>query len=119
MNPQVFKKRREVISLIHAAKRLFPQLPRIDVRVTENDETILGVATMGKRKIWITEKSTVSRAVVFHEILHAVFSQKHVASCPLMAPAIDSKLPDDVCNEMFLKYVTLNSKAFSKRGSQT
>lgn len=104
MNPATYKLRREVIDLIYEAKRLCPTLPRIEVRITENDSELLGVGRMGGKVIWITEDFVASRATVFHEILHAVFNQKHVASCPLMAPAIDPNLSKNICDKLFLTY---------------
>jgi len=103
MSSDVYALRRQVINLIHEAKKLV-DLPRINVRVTDKHETILGVAKMGKNIIWITEKTVASRAVVFHEILHAVFAQEHAKGCPLMAPKIDDKLDSDTCNRLFKKY---------------
>ncbi len=40
MSPAVFAKRREIIALIHQAKKLVPSLPRITVRVTENHDQV-------------------------------------------------------------------------------
>lgn len=103
MSSEVYALRRQVINLIHEAKKLV-NLPRIDVRVTDNHKTILGVARMGEKVIWITEDTVASRAVVFHEILHAVFAQDHVVGCPLMAEKIDDKLDSTTCNKLFIKY---------------
>ena len=70
MSSDVYALRRQVIALIHEANKL-TKLPRINVRVTDNHEKILGVAKIGGLVIWITEETVASRAVVFHEILHA------------------------------------------------
>ena|SRR3990167_3726270 len=103
MSSDVYALRRQVINLIHEAKKLV-ELPRINVRVTDKHDTILGVAKMGKNIIWITEETVASRAVVFHEILHAVFGQDHVKGCPLMAAQISTKLDVKTCDELFIKY---------------
>lgn len=103
MSSDVYALRRQVINLIHEAKKLV-ELPRINVRVTDKHDTILGVARMGKNVIWITEETVASRAVIFHEILHAVFAQDHVKGCPLMAEKISTKLDAKTCDELFLKY---------------
>jgi len=103
MSQGVYDLRRKVISLIYEAKKLI-DLPRIEIRVTDNHKTILGVAAMGAKIIWITEGMTASRSVVFHEILHAVFGQGHVNGCPLMAPKINDKLDAKTCDKLFLKY---------------
>ncbi len=103
MSPEVYRLRREVIALIHEAKKL-ADLPRITVRVADNHRKILGVAAMNQNIIWITEESVASRAVVFHEILHAVYGQQHVEGCPLMAPAISKDLDQKTCNRLFVKY---------------
>jgi hypothetical protein len=88
MNDKTYRLRREVIGLIHEAKKLVPSLPRLTVRVTDNNPEILGVARTGKNVIWITECSVVSMAVVFHEI-----------------PQIDPKLSRAQCVKLFLSYV--------------
>lgn len=103
MSPAVYELRRKVIGLIYEAKRLV-DLPRVDVRVTDNKGDTLGCARMGGNIIWITESSVASRAVVFHEILHAVFAQDHVKGCPLMAEQIDPNLDAATCNRLFAKY---------------
>jgi hypothetical protein len=105
MSPGVYALRQRVISLIREAGKLVA-LPRINIRVTDGHETILGTARMGGKVIWITEKMVASKAVVFHEILHAVFGQKHVAGCPLMAAQIDDKLDAATCDRLFLKYAS-------------
>lgn len=109
MSSEVYALRRQVISLIYEAKKIV-ELPRINVRVTDNHDTILGVARMGKNIIWITEETVASRAVVFHEILHAVFSQEHVTGCPLMSPEVNDKLDPDTCNRLFKKYAARNKQ---------
>lgn len=114
MSPEVYALRRQVINLIHEAKKIV-ELPRINVRVTDRHETILGVARMGKNVIWITEETVASRAVVFHEILHAVFAQDHVKGCPLMAEKISKKLDAKSCDRLFKKYAeAANIKAMAK-----
>ncbi|TXH09412.1 MAG: hypothetical protein E6R04_08225 [Spirochaetes bacterium] len=103
MSSRVYALRRQVLSLIHEANKLV-ELPRITVRVTDKHETILGVARMGKNAIWITEETVASRAVVFHEILHAVFAQDHVKGCPLMSEKISTNLDVKTCDRLFKKY---------------
>ena len=112
MNAQVYKLRRKVIGLIHEAKALYPNLPRITVRVAENHDRIAGVGAMGGNIIWITEEFVASRGLVFHELCHAVFAQDHVKDCPLMAGDGSSlKLSKAQADKLFLKY----AKAFQKR----
>lgn len=104
MNNETYLLRKKVIELIYEAKKLFPELPRITVRVAENDKKILGAGRIGHNIIWITESFVASRAVVFHEILHASFAVEHVQGCPLMNDQIDPNLPEKFCNKLFLKY---------------
>lgn len=114
MSSEVYALRRQVINLVHEAKKLV-ELPRINVRVTDKHKTILGVARMGKNVIWITEETVASRAVVFHEILHAVFGQDHVKGCPLMDEKISAKLDAKTCDRLFKKYAeAANTKALAK-----
>jgi hypothetical protein len=104
MDSSVYALRSKVIGLIREAGRLFP-LPRVEVRVTDNDRVIAGVAMLGKSMIWITEAFVASRQVVFHEILHAVFSVQHVAGCPMMSPVC---LPcdDSTADRLFVAYAS-------------
>ena len=106
MSPAVYELRRNIIALIYEAKKLYPELPRITVRVANRDKNdkVMGVGRMGKNIIWISEDFVASRCVVFHEILHAAFATEHVPGCPLMAAQIDDKLSQKQCDALFLKY---------------
>lgn len=109
MNDKVYILRRKVIGFIHEAKKLYPKLPRITVRICENDKKIAGWGGMGRNIIWITEDYVASRGLVFHEILHAVFAQDHVKGCPLMSGTGTSiALSDSEADQLFMKYVLLN-----------
>jgi len=109
MNSKVYELRREVIKLIYEAGKLV-KLPRITVRITKDHKEILGVARPKKNIIWITENFVASRAVVFHEILHAVFGLKHIPKCPLMADKINPNLDVAVCNKLFCSHATNGEK---------
>ncbi len=105
MNDDVYALRRQVIAYIYEAKRIVPTLPRIEVRITEDDSAIAGLASMGKNVIWITKNYVASRGLVFHEILHAVYAQEHVTDCLLMSGKGTSlDLDDDTANKLFLRY---------------
>jgi hypothetical protein len=120
MNNDVYKLRRQVIALIHEASKLV-DLPRINVRIAENDTNIAGVARMGKNTIWITEQFVASRGLVFHEIVHAVFGLEHIPGCPLMAGDGSSLSISQVeCDRLFLKYAKLKGfKAVKKDKAET
>ena len=104
MNKDTYKIRRQVIELIYQAKRLVPELPRIEVRIAENSKRTLGVGRMGQRIIWITERSAADKSTVFHEILHAVYSTEHVEGCPLMDAVEQPKVSDHIYDELFQAY---------------
>jgi len=104
MSPAVYALRRQVIDLIYEAKKLVPDLPRIEVRVTENHDSILGMAYMERNIIHITERSVASRSVVFHEILHAVYGTEHDETCPLMASILKKELKPALCDQLFVKH---------------
>jgi hypothetical protein len=91
MNFEVYALRRKVIELIYEAKQTVPNLPRIEVRITEESDRVNGVARVGGKAIWIPSNSAGRtedqlRRTVFHEICHAAFGADHVEGCPLMAP---------------------------------
>jgi len=113
MNDEVYKLRRKVISILYEAKKLYPSLPHIVVRVTENYDGIRAQALLNGGTIWISEKFVASRPTVFHEILHAAFGQSHVKNCRLMGTSSDQSLTKKECNNLFLKYVhNYESKSF-------
>ena len=88
MDDEVYKLRRQVIEYIYEAKEVV-DLPRITVRITENHATMLGCARLYKNILWITQRAISNynlRAIVYHEIAHAVFGAKHNEKCPLMKP---------------------------------
>lgn len=89
MNDQVYALRRKVIDIIYTLKKDL-DLPRIEVRIMENHETILASGTMDNTSvIWITESSANLPYenllhLVAHEVGHAVFKLKHSNKCQLM-----------------------------------
>ena len=112
MNGEVYKLRKNVMSFIYEAKKL-TDLPRIDVRITENHDHILGSARMKDNIIWITSDTSQSdsdflRVIVYHEILHAVYGVNHDDNCPLMNPA-PKTMNKAKCNKLFKNYTKSNS----------
>jgi len=117
MNDEVYAMRREVMNYIYDAKNLLRanghQLPRIEVRITDNTGKrghAAGMGRMGCNIVWISTmclrkwKGHV-RQVTFHEILHAVLATQHDDDCPLMKPFFDMKpLSDADVDKHFLKY---------------
>lgn len=115
MSPEVYKLRREIINLIYEAKKLVPDLPRIEVRVAHNHSDCVGQAVLNAPEcvIWITEDYVASKEVVFHEIVHTAFGVGHVDGCPLMSPTCQPKPPSDkTLNKLFLKYAKAAQKKF-------
>lgn len=108
MNNGTYNLRREVMTYVYEAKNLLKgKMPRISVRITDSDcPDILGVAYMGGNSIFIpanTSQRADLRTVVFHEILHAVFSVEHVKGCPLM-DAIHTPLTQAKAARIFKSY---------------
>jgi len=108
MNKDTYALRRKVIDLIYEIKRFVPDLPRIEVRITESNRHTLGEAALNDRKIWIPDEVISAgclREVVYHEVLHAVYGTPH-SDCPLMAPSvgIDGILTKEQCKKYFLKH---------------
>lgn len=107
MNPECYKLRRMVIDELYQFKT-FCKLPRITVRITEDNGTILGMARYESNIIWIAEKSLKMsrnelRHVIAHEIGHTCFNLRHDDSCPIMAPTL-RKAASESQIETFLKY---------------
>lgn len=107
MNKDTYKLRREAMSYIYEMKKLFPGLPRIDVRITEDHKKILGQGRMKGKVIWITKKAVTKRnlrPIVYHEVLHAVKGVGHKKDCPLMSPVI-KPISKTQCQSLFTKYM--------------
>jgi hypothetical protein len=107
MNDRVYALRRKVLAFVYEAKALFPGLPRIEIRVTENDPRILGMATVGECVIWITERMVANRETVYHEIIHAVFGVGHDPRCSIMKATYNvdgPEMPKAEADKIFLKY---------------
>jgi hypothetical protein len=113
MNDDTYALRRKVIDLVYEANGLLAtRLPRVVVRITEDTikcENWLGRARLGKNILWIPRniitqmKDDELRHIVFHEIIHAVFSEAHDEAVPLMR-AIVNKTTREEQNEQFVAY---------------
>jgi hypothetical protein len=106
MNPETYRLRRQVIDLIYEAKALVP-IPRVTVRITENDQRLLGQAKMKDNTIWITERAVTTRnirTIVYHELLHAVFGVEHDADSPLMGPTYNP-MDKESCQREYVRII--------------
>ena len=117
MNDEVYAMRREVMNYIYEAKNILRakgiEMPRIDLRITDNTGKrgeAAGMGRMGCNIVWIStmclrKYSKHVRQVTFHEILHAVKGTEHDDKCPLMKPFFDMKpLKDEAVTKHFVKY---------------
>ena len=117
MNPDTYVLRRQVIDIVYQAKNELRKhgidLPRLDVRITDNSGGrgfALGMGRLNDNIIWISTKSLSTykahlRDVVYHEIVHAVTGFMHDDNCKLMAPCINLlPLSDDEANGLLVKY---------------
>lgn len=109
MNDQVFALRRKVIALVYEANRLVPGLPRVEVRIVEDDGNTLGVAHMNVKHISIMNKCVadndeILRHVVFHELVHTLFGVKHNKKCPLMKALVDVPATKEEIHQLFKSY---------------
>ena len=96
MNKDTYKLRREVMKYVYDAKKLDKNMPRIDVRITEDIPTTLGSSRVNKKIIWIPKRIAKNkdynlRHVVYHEILHSAYGIDHHIKCPLMKPSLRKK----------------------------
>tara|TARA_R110000868_G_scaffold6_2_gene47 strand:+ start:243 stop:644 length:402 start_codon:yes stop_codon:yes gene_type:complete len=110
MNDEVYSLRRKVIDMIYEVKNHMRDLPRVEVRIGEaRCENVLGLASRGRRQLWITKKAIdmsedALRNIVYHELVHAVFGFRHDDKCPLMQPTLKTILNKEDCLKHLLKY---------------
>ena len=111
-----YPQRRQVMKYIYEAKNIAQRFgihhQRIEVRITENQDCILGQATINSNKkyIWITEEGlnrSDLRITVFHEILHTLYNQEHVKGCKLMNDTSTAgNISDQEITDIFIRYIT-------------
>lgn len=93
MDRDVYSERRVIMGHLYEARRVLRaagvELPRVEIRICEDDSQINGCAELGGRKVWIAahaldrSEGLVCRTV-WHELCHAVLGTEHIPSCPLM-----------------------------------
>ena len=115
MDDSIYKLRRKVIDLIYEIKSIYPQLPRINVRITSQHlekPTILGSSSMDTEYIiWIpidstSEPKNILRYITFHEVLHTVFGVEHdKRATDLMDSRIHRDKTKEQIHSMFLKEI--------------
>jgi hypothetical protein len=112
MNDQVFADRRRVMGFVYEAKKLFPEMPRIEVRITEREEVgenlvLFGRASLRVKHISITKDAIGNedklRHVVFHELCHTLFMARHDEKCPLMCSVVRKPATKAQCEKVFKK----------------
>tara|TARA_Y100001963_G_scaffold4618_1_gene6046 strand:- start:119 stop:550 length:432 start_codon:yes stop_codon:yes gene_type:complete len=106
MNEKTYKLRKQVISIIYEAKKLIPELPRVEVRICDMTGAA-GLGYLGQNVIRIGLNAINSknlRAVVYHELGHAVLGLEHNKECPLMASGTGLyDLCRNHCEQIFLQ----------------
>ena len=111
MEKDVYSQRRKVIDLIYDAKKIEPNIPRVNVRITDNPfkddaKCIRGVAGMGKENIIWIPKETLKynkndlRFVVYHELLHTAYGKQHKQK-GIMTPFVQKGKTEKELNKMF------------------
>ena len=110
MNEGVYLLRRRVMSVIYEARRLI-ELPRINVRITENDtekRSVLGRAQIGGEVIiWIPLKAfnlsdNDFKFVVYHEIMHTAYNRDHKEH-GLMTATIQKGLSSEEIDKLLIE----------------
>jgi hypothetical protein len=109
MNNQVFALRRKVIALVYEANKLVPGLPRVEVRIVENEGNVLGTAHLRVKHISImrnvvADNDDILRHVVFHELVHTYFGVGHDEKCPLMSAKVSIPCTKQEVYAIFKKY---------------
>lgn len=115
MNDDVFAMRRRVIGFLYEAKKLYPEMPRVEVRITEGKEladnkVLLGMASLRVKHISITKDAIgydndKLRHVVFHELVHTLFHVLHNEKCPLMCATVKKPATKTQAENVFKKHL--------------
>jgi hypothetical protein len=118
MSEDVYALRREVMLYVYEALSLYPQMPRVEVRIVEPATDILGIASFRRKHISIPSNSLSGkynlRHIVFHELVHTVFGVGHDESCELMRSVLkNNNLSKNEIHRIFKKYAMSNSGLIS------
>ena len=88
MNEDTYKLRRKVINIIYQAKKLIPELPRVEVRISDING-FSGLGWLNTNVIRIDARHTNMsehklKKLVYHEIGHSVLGLEHDDNCFIM-----------------------------------
>ena len=109
MNKATYALRRRVMKFIYQAKAIVPDLPRVEVRISDM-KNCAGLGWYNTNVIRIDAKHTketrsvVLKRIVYHEIGHAVFGLKHDSKCPVMESGWTLGFTDDLLDKTLLKW---------------
>lgn len=107
MNSEVFALRKRAMKFVYEARNLVSNLPRVEIRIVENDGAALGKARIdGVKSISIhvktfTASEEMLRHVVFHELCHTLFKTKHDEKCKLMMSIVTTAAPKEYIYKTF------------------
>jgi Zn-dependent peptidase ImmA (M78 family) len=109
-----FNKRKEVMAVIYEAKKYYPNAPRVEVKICDKHERILGLGWVNKNTvIAINEDLTGDTLVhvVLHELVHTWFKKGHDEKCPLMKKHTYSDENVEESWDAFKKYAKKHTKS--------
>jgi hypothetical protein len=107
MNNATYALRKQAMVFVRDAKALVPSLPRINVRITEQSHSIMGVGNSASNTIWLPENTINShrlKEIVFHEIVHAAFGLGHYEGCKLMDAQASLNPTSTELDELLIHY---------------
>lgn len=118
MNDETYTKRRKVINIIYECLRLDRNLPRVEVRIVENERNVLGTATMFSKVPHISIMNSVVNGsnedllwhVTLHELCHTWFDAPHNPKCPLMQAVVKKPLTKTEGLTIFKKYLAQHNE---------
>jgi hypothetical protein len=110
MSSSTFASRKKAMAFVYEAKVLVPNLPRINIRITENLDGIMGAGRAGTCTVWLTDETINSKRlkeIVFHEIVHAAFGLSHYKGCKLMDANASLNPTDIEMDNLLIHYSTM------------
>jgi len=105
LSKEFFNKRKEVMAIVYAAREMYPQAPRVEVKIMTKDG---GLGWTNENHIIAIGEEIEGDClvhVVLHELVHTWFKfNGHNEKCPLMKSRYHQNESSEIAWKTFKKY---------------